>query len=174
MRTLIAATAALATLTAASASQAQILLQADNPSLNTFAQTQSGAWPLDGSSTQLSFRTTKANEPIELSFSGLCGVRQTGPNNDTGALATTTYVQAIFSIDGNAIIKGGLGNQLCLNTVEPSFNGYIQQAGGIVRLATSVPTSGLHILQVVVTAGVDANGSNLNGFLGQTHVSVAH
>ena len=174
MRHVIAAALTLAAISAASAASAQVLVSGDNPAATVFNAPLSSQWLLDGTNTALSFRTTKANERVELSFSGLCGVRQTGNNNDQGSQATTTYVQAIFNIDGQGALEGGIANQLCLNTLEPSFGGAIQQSGAITRLSVNVPQAGLHSVGVTIYGYLDQNGSTLSPFLAQTHISVTH
>ena len=163
----------LAVIAAGHAAQAQSLVSADNPNYSVFAQQQNAAYPLDGSNTTLSFKTSKANEAVQLTFSGFCGAKQTATDGSGGAI-TSGFVQSFFVIDGNLVGEAGNANALCywqlapINTLSSVGNAVAAHQRAVVA------TPGVHTIAVVVQSSFPpGNGSNLLAELGQTHVDVS-
>lgn len=156
------------------AASAQVLVSADNDASTTYTSSFNQLYAVDGSNTALTFKTTKANEAVNLSFAGArCGISQTAPQSNT--VLNESSVQGFFYMDGSLVAPGsGNAYTLCAYSVLPQAQYMTQWGAGHMQQRVIVPTPGLHTVGVLLQVTATEDGTSIFPVFGQSHISVSH
>ena len=175
MRTTLILAAGLGLAALSGAAQAQVLASADNSNITPLTNNlNSFPWPLDGGSlTTLTFKTTKPNEVVELSFSGYCGYTQVNGASPAGA-TSLGVVADYFAVDGGIANSGPALTMCDYQSPGGLYNGAEAGSEVISRISFIVPNAGSHRFQVLVSSYTNGSAYNTYPTLNLTHASVSH